>query len=120
MFTAHATDAPGFMEMCVDMYMSNPNVVGENSEAIRNKLTKGLDIIIMMRQTGGKIRIKSISEVLTDEEGKYAGLSDLYYWDFNPETPEIGEYVRSDKRLSSQFKARLNEMGVPMKLLNQF
>ena len=119
-FTAHATDDRGFYEACVDMYMSNPNVTNESSESIRNKLTKGIDIIIIMRQVDGKIRIKSISEVISNEEGKYVGLHPLYVWKYNPETPNEGWYERTEYRLSPKLKEQFNEMGIPYKTLERF
>lgn len=119
-FTAHATDDVGFYEACVDMYMSNPNVTGETSEAIRNKLCKGIDIIIMMRQVNGKIRIKSISEVISNEEGKYVGLNQLYVWKFNPDKPNEGWYERTEHRISDRLKTQFNEMGIPTNVLKNF
>lgn len=120
MFTAHAIDAKGFMEACVDMYLSNPNVSGETAENIRNKLVNGIDIIIMMRLVGNKIRIKSISEVTSDEEGHFDKIVPLYEFVFDPENPLEGHYQRTEYRLSNKFKTRLNEMGIPFSKLDQF
>lgn len=120
MFTAHAIDAKGFMEACVDMYLSNPNVSGESAENIRNKLVNGIDIIIMMRLVGNKIRIKSISEVTADEEGRYDKIVPLYEFVFDPENPLDGYYQRTEYRLSEKIKTRLNEMGIPSSTLNEF
>ena len=65
LFTAHATDDEGFLDMCVDMYMSHESGGGNESiEYIKDKLCKGIDIIVMMRRVGSDIRIKSISSVL--------------------------------------------------------
>lgn len=120
MFTAHAIDAKGFMEACVDMYLSNPNVSGETAENIRNKLVNGIDIIIMMRLVGNKIRIKSISEVTSDEDGHFDKIVPLYEFVFDPENPLDGHYQRTDYRLSNKLKTRLNEMGIPFSTLDQF
>lgn len=114
MFTAHALDDESFMEMCVDMYMSSPDAGSESSSHIKNKLTKGIDIVLIMRKVGDKIRIKSISEVLVNEKGEYAGMSPLYQWSFDPENPLDGEYIRTENRLSSRLKVLLNENGVMM------
>lgn len=113
-FTAHALDDEDFLEMCVDMYMSSPDVVKENQIAIRNKVAKSINIVIIMRNIGGKIRIKSISEILTNDKGEYEGMNRLVEWEFNPEDPTKGRYVRTQNRLSSTLKKRLNEFGVPM------
>lgn len=118
MFTAHAIDANGFMEACVDMYLSNPNVSGESAENIRNKLVNGIDIIIMMRLVGDKIRVKSISEVTADEEGKFDKIVPLYEFVFDPEDPLNGYYQRTSNRLSNKLKTRLNEMGIPASKLD--
>lgn len=114
MFTAHAMDDDSFLEMCVDMYMSSPDAGKESSADIRNKLTKGIDIVIIMRKVGDKIRIKSISEVTTNEKGEYTGMNLLYKWDFDPENPLEGHYVRTENRMTHAFKHRLNEFGIPM------
>lgn len=111
MFTAHANDDKGFIEMCVDMYMSHPSVSNESSLSIRNKLTNGIDIVVMMTKVGRNIRIKSISEILTNEQGEYAGLAQLYRFERDPENPDIGQYRRTEHRLSDALKNRLNEIG---------
>lgn len=114
MFTAHALDDESFMEMCVDMYMSSPDAGSESSVHIKNKLTKGIDIVLIMRTVGDTIRIKSISEVLVNNKGEYAGMSPLYIWYFDPENPSAGHYQRTDNRLSARMKSILNENGVMM------
>lgn len=120
MFTAHALDDEGFLEMCVDMYMSSPDTGDESSEAVRNRIVKGLDVIIMMRKVGHKIRIKSISEVMKNDKGEYAGMNCLYKWEFDPEDPTKGRYVRTENRMTDALKRRLNEFGVPMSELREF
>lgn len=120
MFTAHALDDESFLEMCVDMYMSSPDVGQENSSDIKNKLTRGIDVVIIMRKVGDKIRIKSISEITTDENGTYTGMNCLYKWEFNPEHPLEGRYVRTENRMTDALKQRLNEFGVPMNELRDF
>lgn len=120
MFTAHALDDESFLEMCVDMYMSSPEVSNENSIDIRNKLTKGIDVVIIMRKVGEKIRIKSISEILVDKNGAYMGMNPLYVWEFNPENPLEGRYVRTKNRMTNTLKQKLNEFGVPMSDLKDF
>lgn len=114
LFTAHALDDESFLEMCVDMYMASPDAGKESSKDIRNKLTKGIDVVIIMRKVGDKIRIKSISEVLSNKNGEYAGMNCLYKWDFDPENPLEGRYIRTENRMSPALKTRLNEFGVPM------
>lgn len=114
MFTAHALDDESFLEMCVDMYMSSPDAGKESSTDIRNKLTKGIDVVVIMRKVGDKIRIKSISEVTTNAKGEYAGMNCLYKWEFDPERPLEGQYVRTQNRMTPELKKRLNEFGVPM------
>lgn len=113
LFTAHALDDEAFLDMCVDMYLSSPDVSGtESSEYLKNKLTKALDVVIVMRRVGPAIRIKSISEVLQDDKGNYAGMNRLYEWTFDPASPLVGEYKRTNNRLSEAFKKRMNEFGV--------
>jgi pilus assembly protein CpaF len=114
MFTAHALDDESFMEMCVDMYMSSPEAGSESSLHIKNKLTKGIDIVIIMRKVGNSIRIKSISEIMVTKTGEYAGMSQLYVWTFDPENPLVGKYARTENRLSTRLKTLLNENGVPL------
>lgn len=114
MFTAHALDDESFMEMCVDMYMSSPEAGSESSLHIKNKLTKGIDIVIIMRKVGNSIRIKSISEVMVNKQAEYAGMNQLYTWTFDPEDPLAGEYARTDNRISPRLKNLLNENGVPL------
>lgn len=114
MFTGHALDDDSFLEACVDMYMSSPDAGKESSTDIRNKLTKGIDIIIIMRLVGNKIRIKCISEIMANEKGEYIGMNCLYKWDFDPEKPLEGQYIRTNNRMTSALKGRLNEFGIPM------
>lgn len=113
MFTAHALDDDSFMEMCVDMYMSSPDAGSESSVHIKNKLTKGMDIVIIMRKVGNTIRLKSISEIMVNSSGEYNGMNQLYVWDFDPENPLAGNYKRTENRLSKRLKTLLNENGVP-------
>lgn len=120
MFTGHAMDDKGFYQACVDMYMSNPLAANENSENVRNKLTSAIDIIVVMRQVGGKIRIKSISEIIATEDQKLKEIRPLYIWQHDPEDPhsvEKGKYVRTEHRMSDSLKQRLNEKGVPLSRL---
>lgn len=119
-FTAHALDDESFYEVCVDMYMSSQNTGKESSADIRNKLTRGIDIVIIMRKVGDKIRAKSISEVTSDKYGNYTGMNCLYKWEFNPERPWEGRYVRTENRMSDALKQKLNEFGVPLSELRDF
>lgn len=121
MFTAHALDDESFMDMTVDMYMSSPDVSGaESAEFLKNKITKAMDIVIIMRRVGPQIRIKSISEVKQDEQGNYAGMNCLYEWDIDPDSPLEGQYKRTNNRLTDAFKKRLIEHGLTAKILNDF
>lgn len=121
MFTAHALDDEAFLDMCVDMYLSSPDVSGtESSEYLKNKLVKALDLVIIMRKVGPDIRIKSISEVLQDSKGNYGGMNKLYEWTFDPSNPLAGQYARTENRLSDGFKKRLNEFGVTKEELKEF
>lgn len=121
MFTAHALDDESFMDMTVDMYMSSDDVNGsESSEFVKDKITKAVDLVLIMRKVGNKIRIKSVSEVLQDSRGKYAGMNCLYEFDFDPDNPLDGEYRRTNNRISDAFKKRLNERGVTRSELERF
>lgn len=112
MFTAHALDDASFLDMCVDMYMSS-GTGNENSEYIKNKLAKSIDIIMIMGKFGSKIRIYSISEVMLDENRNYAGMNKLYEWVIDPENPTEGYYRKSGK-ISKRLVESLNKNGVPM------
>lgn len=123
MFTGHAMDDKGFYQACVDMYLSNPMASNENSAHVRDKLTSAIDVIIVMRQVGGKIRIKSISEVIADEFQCLKEIRQLFVWQHDPEDPdsvEKGKYVRTKNRMSDGLKTRLNEKGVPLSRLESF
>jgi len=111
MFTAHALDDYAFLDMCVDMYADGSVVDVVN---IRNKICKALDLIIIMRKVGNQIRIKSISEVVTDDKNQFERMNLLYYWHSDPEDATKGEYRRTENRLTQAFKERMNEYGVPM------
>lgn len=120
MFTGHCMDDNGFMTACVDMYMSSTKSGNENSENIKNKLTAGIDIVVVMREVGEAIRIKSISEVIATDDYKFKEVRPLIYWKHDPEDPNNlnkGCYVRTEHRLSDKIKQRLNEKGVPMRKL---
>lgn len=115
MFTAHATDDEGFLDMAVDMYMSNESSGGaESVEYIKDKLCKGIDIIVMMRRVGSDIRVKSVSEIVTDEKGRYSHMNQLYIWDYDPENPSAGKYKATGNQITKKLMSRLNEMGVKM------
>ncbi|MFJ8528566.1 ATPase, T2SS/T4P/T4SS family [Bacillus sp. NPDC094106] len=114
LFTAHALDDYAFLDMCVDMYMSSPEVGNESTIQIRNKLCQAMDIIVIMRKVGNKIRIKSVSEILTNEKNEFIGMNCLYKWTFNPENPLKGQYIRTENRMSDKLKSRLNEFEIPM------
>lgn len=114
MFTAHALDDYSFLDMCVDMYLASDESFSGNIEFIKDKVAKSIDIIVIMKKVGNQIRVKSISEVLLDENNHFKGMNLLYYWWHNPENPLEGCYKRTENRLTSDFKKRLNEYGVPM------
>lgn len=110
-FTAHATDDSIFLDICADMYVENsPSDV----TFIKDKIAKSIDVIIIMKKINNKIRIKSISEVLLDENGKYKGLNRLFYWDFKQ-----GKYVRTKNKITNSLKERLFEEGVPESMIDE-
>lgn len=112
MFTAHALDDYSFLDACVDMYIGGNANMDYNH--LKNKIAKSIDIVIIMRKVGHQIRIKSISEVVTDENKNFERMNLLYYWHSDPEDWTKGEYRRTENRLTDALKARLNEYGVPM------
>lgn len=121
MFTAHALDDMSFIEMCVDMY----NIGGDmqNTDSVRDKLAKSIDIVLIMKKVGKSIRIQSISEVLLNEKQQYAGLNQLLVWISDPEFPTDhtkGRYKRTDNRISENLKYRLNSSGIPMSTLDKY
>jgi pilus assembly protein CpaF len=115
MFTGHALDDHSFMDVCVDMY----NGEGGQSqvEAVRNKLAKAIDIVIIKKKVGNDIRLKSISELILDENRNYKGMNMLYYFEQDPEDVTKGHYVRTSNRMSNRLKLQLNEAGVPMSMM---
>ena len=112
MFTAHALSDYEFLDMCVDMYIGDNG--SSSIESIRNKIAKSIDIIIIMRKVGHKIRIDSISELVLDEKKNFEKMNLLYYWESDPEDCTLGKYVRTDNRLTDATKKNLNKHGVPM------
>lgn len=113
MFTAHALTDYEYLDMCVDMYN------GENSNAdvvnVRNKIAKAIDIIIIMKKVGSGIRIKSISEIVLDEETKdFARMNPLWIWESDPEDFTKGKYVKTGNKITESSRLRLAEYGVPM------
>lgn len=117
MFTAHALDDYSFLDICVDMYLSSGTSQNENSEHIKNKLAKSIDIIVIMKKVDDKIRIKSISEIVLDEKKQFESMNVLYEWKINPENPSEGHYQKTGNKISEQLKQRLNENGVPYGVL---
>lgn len=110
MFTAHALDDESFLDMCVDMYKSTSN---DDGRYVKDKLSKSINIIVIMKKIGNKIRIKSVSEIII-EDGKYKKMNPLYEWIIDPENPLEGHYERTENRLSPELKKIFNENGVPM------
>lgn len=115
-FTAHALDDDAFLDMCTEMYKSSPSAQGEDSIYVKSKLAKSINIIVIMRKVGNKIRIKSISEVIT-ENGKFKELVKLQQWKFNPENPLEGKYEATGNKISDALRTKLNENGIPLSLM---
>lgn len=118
MFTAHALTDESFLDMCTDMYLSSDTGANEKGEYVKDKLSKSIDIVIIMRKVEDKIRIKSISEILLGDDGRYKGMNPLIEWDFDPNNPQDGRYKISSN-ISDDLKKRLNENGVPMSELEE-
>lgn len=114
MFTAHALNDSSFLDVCADMYMEDSQ---SDVTFIKNKIAKSIDFIIIMGVIENQIRIKSISEVLLDENSQFKGLNKLFYWDFGDEFNNETGYKRTSNRLSPGMKKRLFEEGVPYSLL---
>jgi pilus assembly protein CpaF len=112
MFSGHALDDYAFLDMCVDMYVGDGT--GVDLFHLRNKIAKSMPIIVIMRTVGSEIRIKSVSEVILDEDRNFEKMNVLHYWSQDPEDSTKGEYIRTENRLSKQLKKLLNEYGVPM------
>lgn len=119
MFTGHAKDDVAFFNACVGMYLSSPEAGNEKAETVANSLAQSIQIVIIMRNVEGKIRIKSVSEVLVTEEGNYGGMNPLIEWKFDPENPTEGYYSKTKNRLSQRTKNHLNENGVPLSELEK-
>lgn len=114
-FTAHATTANAFLDVCADMYMENSS---SDISFIKNKIAKSIDVIIIMTKINNKIRIKSISEVLLNENSQLKGLNLLYYWDYGDEDRMSKGYIKTDNPLSKDLKRKLFEEGVSYDLIN--
>ena len=115
LFTGHALDALGFVDVCVDMFMSGGKSTNDSTQHVKNKLSQAIDIIVMMQLVGNSIRIQSISEMLTVGDGTYGGLSTLYEWQHDPEHPSThGYYHATGNGLSKHLMNQLNKAGIPM------
>jgi pilus assembly protein CpaF len=66
-----------------------------------------------MGKYGSKIRIKSISEVLLDENRDYKGMNQLYGWEIDPYNPTEGKYVKKNP-ISKKLAKSLNSYGVSL------
>lgn len=116
MFTAHALTDSSFLNVCADMYLEGSHT--GDIALIKNKIANSVDIIIIMKRINNKIRIKSISEVLLDENDLFKGLNLLYYWDFGSKENPTQGYKRTDNRISDALRTRLFEEGVLYELLD--
>lgn len=114
MFTAHALSDSTFVDICADMYMENSN---NDAQFIKNKIAKSIDIIIIMKKINDKIRIKSISEVVLDDNSQFKSLELLYYWDFEDTGNDI-KYKRTNNKISDGFRTKLFEEGISKEVLD--
>lgn len=123
MFTAHAIDDYSFLDMCVDMYMSSPEAGEADPNFIRNKICKGIDIIIMMTRINGpdgaKIRIKHISEICVDENQVFSHMNRLFEWVIDEDNPSEGWYSGTGNTISNELRSRLVGFGVNKEKLNK-
>jgi pilus assembly protein CpaF len=117
MFTVHALSDSSFLDICVDMYLDSNEGSFGNIEFIKNKISKSIDIIIIMKKVGNQIRVKSISEVVLDEKNNFKEMNLLYYWWHDPNDPLKGCYKRTNNRLTDNCKNKLNEYGVSMDMM---
>lgn len=117
-FTAHALDDESFLDMCVDMYMSS-GMGNESTEYLRNKISKSIDIVVIMARFGSKIRIRSISEILLNENRQYDKMNLLYEWVIDPENPLSGHYEKRNK-MSYRLGKSLNQYGVSLERLRHW
>lgn len=123
MFTAHAIDDYSFLDMCVDMYMSSPEAGEANPDFIRNKICKGIDIIIMMTRINGpdgaKIRIKHISEICVNDRQEFSHMNRLVEWVIDEDNPSNGWYQGCGNTISDALRRRLIGFGVNKKKLEK-
>ncbi|MEG1299898.1 MAG: ATPase, T2SS/T4P/T4SS family [Erysipelotrichaceae bacterium] len=118
-FTGHAIDDESFLDMCVDMYNSSPDSGNEPLGALKNKICKAIDIIVIMEHIGkDKIRVKSISEVCI-KDNCYSHMNQLYVWVFNPENPDEGHYEATGNKMSQDMVRMLNESGIPISKVHE-
>lgn len=111
-FTGHAIDEDSFLDMCVQMYKQDPSATGENNRDVKNNLAKSMDIVVIMRKVGNKIRIKSLSEVLV-KDGEFIGFNRLQEWKFNPKNPLEGHYEATGNKISPRLRDKLIENLIP-------
>lgn len=105
-FTAHALEDEAFLDMITDMYLDGVN---SNYEYIKQKLAKSMDIVVIMKTVGDKIRIKSLSELCFDEKNQYTHMNCLYEFVQDKEDVTNGYYRRTSNRMSERLKRKLNE-----------
>lgn len=115
-FTAHAFSDETFLNACVDMYNYN-NDFG-NIEELKLMIAKALDIIIIMTKKGRDFRLKSVSEVCV--EGEEIIFNELYKWEFDVNNPTKCYYKKTGNSFSPQRKARMNEKGISLELINKW
>ena len=111
-FTGHAIDEDSFLDMCVQMYKQDPSATGESNRDVKNNLAKSMDIVVIMRKVGNKIRIKSLSEVIV-KDGEFVGFNRLQEWKFNPKNPLEGHYEATGNKISPRLRDKLIENLIP-------
>ena len=113
MFSAHAYDSESFLYMCAEMYKLSLTARNENDEAIINKISKSIDLIVIMTKIGERIVIKEITEVLV-ENGKFRGFNVLQKWIVNENNPLDGHYESTGNKISDKLRKKFNERGIPI------
>ena len=117
MFTAHALTDNSFLSVCADMYMEG-SPIGD-IELVKNKVANSVDIIVIMKRVNNQIRIKSISEVLLDDNERFVGMNQLYYWDFGGKEGKTPGYRKTENKISDKLKQRLFEEGISYEILDR-
>lgn len=120
MFTIHADDADGGMNVMVDILRNNIDSQGETEESLQSRIAKTVNLAVPMRPTGNKIRMWSISEYVVDEHGKYAGTNDIFRFVPDKNDPTKGHYEYTGNKISDHLREKMIGQGIKASRLERW